>query len=245
MPRTTFLLGCLLLFSRVTLAQTTEKAVFDAHCARCHGIGGTGGEGPSLARPVLRHAGDDETLAAVITEGIPGTDMPDNWMLGAAEVEQLVRYVRSLSRVERTPVPGDPVRGKALFEGKGACSLCHIVAGEGGTLGPELTRLGAARGVRYLEESLIAPGVSVAERYVVVRAVAKDGRVIEGLRVNEDSFTLQIRDDSGRYHSLNKLELESLEKKFGASLMPSYQGELSPSEIDDVVSYLASLRGEP
>ncbi len=65
-------------------AQTLGEKVFDAHCARCHGIGGTGGEGPTLAVPMLRHAGDDEALASVIENGIENTDMPGNWMLGAS-----------------------------------------------------------------------------------------------------------------------------------------------------------------
>ena len=43
---------------------------------RCHGIGGTGGEGPNLAVPVLRHAGDDEALAS---------PAPISWRLMAPE----------------------------------------------------------------------------------------------------------------------------------------------------------------
>jgi hypothetical protein len=66
-----------------------------------------------------------------------------------------------------------------------------------------------------------------------------------GLRVNEDSFTLQLRDQAGRIHSFSKLELEGLEKLPGESLMPSYQSELSETGLEDLVAYLASLRGEP
>ena len=236
---------CCVLTAGGAVAQTPGKVLFDGHCSRCHGIGGTGGEGPSLALPVLRHAADDETLASVITNGIPDTDMPGNWMLGEREVQQVVQYVRSLSRAEPEAVPGDSDRGRLVFEGKGACNICHIVGGDGGALGPDLSNVGAVRGAAYLRESLVSPGKKVAQRYVLVRARTDDGREITGVRVNEDSFTVQVRDESGRFHSMSKLSLEKLEKRFGESLMPSYEGELSASELDDVVSYLASLRGEP
>jgi len=225
-------------------AQTPAKTLFNAQCARCHGIGGTGGEGPSLAVPVLRHAGDDEALASVIENGIENTDMPGNWMLGASEIEALVHYVRSLSRVDAVPLPGDSAQGKSLYDGKGACNVCHIVDGDGGTVGPDLSIIGLTRGADYLLQSLVAPGETVSERYVVVRATTSDQREVVGVRVNEDSFTVQVRDDAGRFYSLDKFSLSTFEKKFGESLMPSYESELSSEELDDIVAYLASLRGE-
>jgi len=225
-------------------AQTSGKVLFDAHCARCHNVGGTGGEGPNLAVPVLRHAPDDESLAAVMRGGIPNTEMPGNFMLGDAEVTSLVTYVRSLGRVEPGSVPGDAASGKSLFDGKGACAVCHIVDGVGGTVGPDLSSVGVLRGTDYLRESLSDPGASVPEKFVNVRAVTRDGTEVEGVRVNEDSFTVQLRDARGRIHSLEKKTLRAFEKKFGESLMPSYEGQLSPSEIDDVVAFLTDLKGE-
>lgn len=225
-------------------AQTFGKTVFDGHCARCHGIGGTGGEGPSLAVPVLQHAADDEALASVIVNGIPNTDMPDNWMVGTAEVDALIEYVRSLGRVDAEELPGDRERGKEVYEGKGACSVCHVIDGDGGTIGPDLSTIGLTRGSRYLHESLVAPGATVGSRYVVVTAVTEDAREVTGVRVNEDSFTVQVRDSVGRFHSFDKYSLTSFEKHFGESLMPGYESELTADELEDLVAYLASLRGE-
>lgn len=221
------------------------RKLFENHCSRCHGIGGTGGEGPGLARPRLRHASDDEALFKLIQDGIEGTDMPDAWQLSDNEVRQVVAYVRSLARVEPEPEPGDPERGKALFSGKGGCSTCHIVEGEGGTLGPDLSEVGLLRGASYLRQSLVAPETTVPEGYLLVRAVTSTGDVIQGVRMNEDSFSIQIRDDRGRFHSLQKRELEELSKKFGESPMPSYRSQLTDAELDDLVAYLASLRGGP
>jgi cytochrome c oxidase cbb3-type subunit 3 len=217
--------------------------LFVVHCARCHGVGGTGGEGPSLRNPELRHAADDETLQKVIQEGIPGTSMPDNWMISLEQARQIAAYVRSIGRVEKTALPGDPENGRGIFEAKGGCSACHIVEGEGGILGPDLSQIGLMRGASYLRESLEAPGAATPPGYTLVEAVTSDGVSVSGVRVNEDSFTIQIRDERGRFHSLRKAELRSLEKKFRESLMPSYASDLTATEMDDLIAYLASLRG--
>src|SRR5215471_17089117 len=57
------------------------KRAFDANCARCHGIGGTGDTGPSLAQPSLPRARDDSLLRTLIRNGIGGTEMPGSFWL--------------------------------------------------------------------------------------------------------------------------------------------------------------------
>ena len=78
--------------------------------------------------------------------------------------------------------------------------------------------------------------------YLPIRIVTNDGREVRGIRVNEDSFTIQLRDTNNRFHSFRKSELRQLEKQFGASLMPSFKDRLSTSELNDLVAYLLSLR---
>src|SRR5262249_25605148 len=149
-----------------------------------------------------------------------------------------------------------PARGKALYDGKGVCATCHIVGGAGSGKGPELTDIGSRRGLEYLRESLLDPGAHHPERrvpyepnaydaYLLVRAVPRQGDPIVGTRVNEDSFTIQVRDGAGGLRSLRKADLASLEKQEASSPMPSYRGLLTDGEIDDLVAYLATLRGTP
>ena len=64
------------------------------------------------------------------------------------------------------------------------------------------------------------------------------------MKVNEDVFTIQLRDAGNHFHSLRKRELRELDEDRKASLMPSYRDVLSTSEIEDIVTYLAGLRGE-
>jgi putative heme-binding domain-containing protein len=231
-------------------------ALFDVQCARCHGIGGTGGMGPPLAGAKLRRAGDEEALIALLFEGVPGTAMGRAWQLSEGELAQVAAYVTSLGRVPAAPLPGDPVRGKAIYDGRVACATCHIVRGVGSGRGPELTEVGRRRGADHLRQSILDPGAHLPERrvpyepniyaaYLVVRAVPRGGAEIMGTRVNEDSFTIQVRDGAGRLHSLRKADLSTLEKQEATSLMPSYRGALTAAEVDDLVAYLMTLRGEP
>jgi cytochrome c oxidase cbb3-type subunit III len=67
---------------------------------------------------------------------------------------------------------------------------------------------------------------------------------VEGLRVNEDAFTVQVRDVSGTIHSFRKDELIDYEKVFAHSLMPEYSAALSDEDMNDLISYMMSLRSE-
>jgi len=75
--------------------------------------------------------------------------------------------------------------------------------------------------------------------------VTKAGRSITGVRINEDTFSIQIRDLSNQFHSFWKNELTDIVKEPKRSIMPSYQSILSAAELDDMLAYLESLRGRP
>ncbi len=228
------------------------ESLFRVHCARCHGMLGDGGEGPSLKRPRLRHAPDDLTLFDVISEGIPGTGMPGTWAASDAELWQLAGYVRQLGSLPPEPMPGDPGRGRVLYETTGACATCHISRGEGRGVGPELSDVGLRRNAEYLRRALTNPDADYpmltsqltgrVNAFLTVRLVAADGEY-EGLRVAEDEFSIQIRDLTGTLRSFDKRRLIRLDKAFGHSLMPGYETRLSAAEVNDLVSYLMSLKG--
>jgi len=219
------------------------EKLYESHCSLCHGQTGGGGKGPNLAQPTLRHAPTVERLAEVIKEGLPGTEMPGAWQLTDREAMQVAQYVRSLGRTAIVKLPGDPAHGRALYESKG-CGSCHIVQGEGSSLGPELTDVGARRNADYLKRAVIQPAAMVPEAYLVVRVTTRDGKTIRGMRVNEDTFTIQVRDASNHVYSFRKSALLNLEKQFNQSLMPSFESALTAAELDDLIAYLASLRGQ-
>ena len=143
--------------------------------------------------------------------------------------------------------------GETVYKESG-CSDCHMIAGQGGNIGPELTRIGSMRGASNLRERLVNPTGNlpkegnVADRgkwtlYLMFRAVTKDGRAIEGYRAGEDSFTIVLRDRNGVFHALWKPGLHSLEKEPTQSFMPSFKETLSAAQLDNLVAYLTTLKG--
>jgi len=114
--------------------------------------------------------------------------------------------------------------------------------GEGGVAGPDLSIIGAVRSASHLRESLVDPQAAVPEDYLLVTVVPKNGASVTGARVNEDSFSIQVRDNSGRSYSFWKSEITNIEKQRGKSPMPSFKEQLSDSELTDLVAYLASLK---
>ncbi len=224
------------------------EKLFRVHCARCHGIAGEGGEGSNLAKPRLKYAPDDAALIALLGEGIPGTGMPAIWTLNAEQAPKVAAYVKTLGRIAAEVMPGDPGRGAEIYRTSGGCPACHIVSGHGSGIGPELTDVGDRRGLQYLRQSLVDPATAQSQTagyrdYLTVRATSADGRV-EGMRISEDAFSVQIRDVGGVVHSLRKDELEEFEKIFAHSLMPEYGAALPQEDMDDLISYLMSLRSE-
>lgn len=218
------------------------EKLFIAHCALCHGIGGTGGRGPALNRPELTSGSTNQPLFQIIKTGIDGTEMPGAWQLTDREINQVAGYVKSLGSTAIVKLPGDPVKGKQYYDAKG-CSACHIAGGRGGNMGPDLSNIGARRSAGYLRQALLDPGAAVPDGFMVVSVTTRDGKKVRGVRSNEDSFTIQLRDASNAFHSFRKNQLTELKKEFGASLMPGYRDVFGASEIDDLVAYLAGLRG--
>jgi cytochrome c oxidase cbb3-type subunit 3 len=228
------------------------KRLYEQNCSTCHGADAGGDEGPDL-RGVPARLGD-AAAENIIRRGIPGTTMPRFPGLSDKDAANIVGFLRSLDIATTSgTVKGDAKHGEALYQSSG-CSACHIIAGQGGVVGPELTRIGAMRGPASLKARLLDPGANLPENgtgfysskwteYLMFRAVEKDGHVVEGMRVSEDSFTIDLKDAGGRLHGFWKPDLRSLKAEPGKSFMPSFKDNLSAAQMDDLVAYLMSLKG--
>ena len=233
------------------------SSLFRANCSPCHGLNaGGGGRGPDLRSGLWVHGGSDAAIFRTITQGVPGTEMPAN-PFEDSEIWALVAYLRSVGAATKTPVAGDSSEGQRFFFGKGACAQCHMVKGRGGVLGPDLTRVGAARSVTYLTESVREPNkdlslamsdpnnhYGIPAEYDTVTAVTLDGRKVIGVAKNEDAFSLQLLGQDNKLHLFLKKDLRDVihERR---SLMPAYpESRLSKQELQNLLAYLTSLRGE-
>jgi putative heme-binding domain-containing protein len=202
-------------------------------------VNGAGGSGPNLTTGIFYHGRADADLFRNISEGIPGTAMPDQFF-SAVQIWQIVAYVRSLSESPVRPVlAGKPARGAQLFRQKG-CSQCHLIRGEGGVRGPDLSVIGSQRSTAHLREAITDPNANVAPEYWVAKIITSKGKTRSGFLLNQDSYAVQFLDFTDGLQTVARSEL----KDFGidrSSIMPSYKSTLSAAELDDLIAYLASL----
>jgi putative heme-binding domain-containing protein len=214
---------------------------FRSTCANCHGPDGDQIAGIDLGRGQFRRQLSDQELAGIIRNGIPNTPMPAT-NISEAQAAKIVAYLRSTAASRRTAVAsGDAMRGKSIFDGKGACASCHRVNGAGSRVGPDLSRIGQLRRSVELEQSLLDPAADVQPGNRFYRVVTREGVTVTGRLLNHDTFTVQMLDSTEQLRSFVKADLK--EQGFVATPMPSYRGRLDAQETADVVSYLVSLKG--
>ncbi len=198
---------------------------FRSNCAFCHGLGAKGGgRGPDLTRANKRHGTSDAEVFHNIHDGIPGTAMPAATNGGI---------------------------GVGMSDG-----TCHMVNGKGGRLGPDLSSVGSSRSIEALVESMRNPSKRLAEgiyeplkdysqEYETVTVVTSEGTKLQGVVLNEDSFTVQMLDTREQLHSFEKSKLRSYEKT-RESLMPAYDTKTLPDkDLKDLIAFLltASAQG--
>ena len=216
--------------------------IFRSHCAECHGLHGEGGRGPNLSTGVFFHGSTDADLMRNISDGIPGTAMPSVFF-SPVQVSHLIAYVRSISSGSGASRPkGDLKHGKEVFREKG-CIGCHLVRGEGGAKGPDLSTIGSQRSAEHLRQAILEPDATVPRAYWVAKVTLENGSGYAGFLCNEDSHTVQILDFSKGLTSLSKDAFRAFEID-KHSIMPSYKSRLSESEVDDLVAYLWSLKSQ-
>jgi putative heme-binding domain-containing protein len=216
--------------------------LYSANCSFCHGASGDSIAGVDLRSGKFRHAVSDEDLGRVILAGIPGTAMPPH-KFDAMEINGVIAYIRSMRDFNTAPVAtGDPIRGRDLYEGKGACNGCHRIGSAGSRMAPDLTAIGTIRAAAVLEQKLLDPNSTMLPINRSVRAITKTGKVISGRRLNEDTFSVQILDSHENLVSLMKSDLTEY-TVLPITPMPSYKDKLTGQEISDVVAYLLTLKG--
>jgi len=230
-------------------------SLFRANCSPCHGLSARGGgRGPDLTSGSWTHGSTDSAIFHTITQGVPGTEMPANGFEDS-EIWAIVAYLRSLSPPKHPIVSGDPASGKKIFFESAGCSQCHMVNGSGGLLGPDLSRVGAARSVSYLIDSIRQPDKQISSGmvdpnnhyglplvYDTVTVVTAGGKRITGVARNEDTFSVQLLATDQSLQLFLKKDVKEVihERK---SLMPPYpEDTLSASQLQDLIAYLETLR---
>jgi putative heme-binding domain-containing protein len=222
-------------------AVAMGRQIYLGACSACHGTSGNGGTGPSLVNGLQVRRANDRQLFDSIRGGVKSTDMPPFPNFKDEEVWALVAFVRSLSAPALTAnLPGSPTAGRELFFGSAGCSNCHMVAGRGGFLGPDLSDAGHLRTAAQLKESLLQPNVRIEKGFDGI-TVRSQGREISGVAKNWNNYSVQILDANGEIHLLSRSDVDRMEHA-KASLMPAdYERRLTAAQQRDLMAFLGSL----
>jgi putative heme-binding domain-containing protein len=228
-----------------TQAEVEEgKRRYRTSCIGCHGSEGASVSGIDLGRGRFRRVTSDEDLVKVILEGVPGTGMPAT-PLSPSRAWAVVAYLRSMSdpggRRSVAAARGDEARGKALFRGKAGCGACHRIGSEGGRTGPDLSDAGVMLRAIEIETAMLDPDAEYTLTSRPYRVVLRDGTEVAGMLLNQDSYSVQMRDGAGNLRSFARAELR--ESGEARSAMPSYRGKLDAQELADLVAYVSAQRG--
>ncbi len=214
--------------------------VYTQQCALCHGPQGDLVDGIDLSLGQFRTAQSDADLGVIIAEGAAEGRMPA-FNLRAEELSGAIAYIRAGFDTDGVAVIiGDPIRGKALSEGKGECASCHRVRGVGPRTAPDLSNIGAIRTPALLQRTLLDPATALLPINRPVRLVTRNEETIVGRRLNEDTYTVQVIDSQERLRSIKKTDLVSYEISDQPSKQPT---TMSSEEVADVIRYLLTLGG--
>lgn len=225
-------------------ALRSGSTLYRQKCANCHGMDGRGVRGPDLTQ-VWASGRTDPGLFRTVRLGIPGTEMPPATGYGGTtddEIWKILAHLRTLA----APAPNDPPRGNAengerIFRAN--CIGCHTLGARGGRLGPDLSRVGASRTRASLALRIRGGVEGFQPGYEPVTLMTPDGQQIQGVRKNEDLFSIQIMDTRERVQGYLREDLQTVTDG-KRSPMPRYGVDaINESALDDLVAYLATLRG--
>ena len=228
-----------------------DKAIEAGHelylsvCSGCHGPTAEGGRGPNLITARNARRASNEELFTMIKNGIPGSDMPPS-PLPEEQIWQMAAFVRNLSApAYLQSVRGDYEAGKAVYYGKGGCTKCHMIRGEGGFLGPDLTNIGVSSNMAGLREAIFEPNKRFTDGFRPVVVTTKDGKKIQGVAKNNSNYSIQVLDNSGKLHLLDKNDVSEAFFREKTWMPANYSERLSEAEQNDLLAFLAKQAIRP
>ncbi len=153
--------------------------------------------------------------------------------------KQIAAYTQKLQTGNEEP---DRYAGEKLFQKN--CGKCHILFGDGGKIGPDLTAFKRDDVSRMLV-NIVNPSAEIREGFETFLVVTEDGRTVNGFLADQDNNVIVIRSADGQSITIERENIDEMlpQKK---SLMPEgILDKLSEKEVRDLFSYLRSSQPLP
>jgi putative heme-binding domain-containing protein len=231
------------------------EAIYSQTCTVCHGKDGAAGEmAPAVAAPSRRYnRATDDAVFDAIKNGIPQTQMaPFKTQFSDDQIWKIVAYIHGLRGTAiDAPTQGNAANGEQIFWAKGQCGSCHMIRGKGSLIGPDLSDIAGIRKTQSIVNALTKPIHRIPgdggthdsvlmplQSYQPVRVTLADGKVINGVLRNEDSFSLQVFGTDNQLYLFDRSKLKEVYYQ-PKSLMPTdYDKRLTPEEFQDLLAFL-------
>ncbi|HEY4260918.1 MAG TPA: dehydrogenase, partial [Schlesneria sp.] len=151
------------------------------------------------------------------------------------------RQQQRLDEVVNSLGKGDVRRGQLVFQNsKVACSACHAIGYLGGTVGPDLSRIGQIRSERDLLEALLFPSVSFVRSYEPILIVTKSGKSFNGLIRRESADEITLLTGAKEETRISRDDIEEI-RPGTVSIMPAgLDTQLTKEQLADLVAFLKS-----
>jgi putative heme-binding domain-containing protein len=224
-------------------AITAGMGAYRVRCADCHGMDARGIRGPDITQ-VWAKGRTDAALFRTIRNGVPNTEMPAHPAPRTSDQDiwRILAYLKTISPSTAAAAgPGNASAGEHLFATN--CVGCHRIGDRGGNLGPDLSRIGAARARAAMARQIRGTMGSFKTGYEPVTLTTPGGQEIRGVKKNEDLFSVQVMDTRERIQGYLRDDMRSVSDE-KTSTMPVFGSDkLSDAELDDLLAYLESLHG--
>jgi putative heme-binding domain-containing protein len=163
-------------------------------------------------------------------------------LLAARGVDPVRQAARLAELTDATKTGNAKAGREVFFSNKALCSRCHRVNGQGETIGPDLSMVGAIRQHHELVEAVVEPSASFVRSYRPVILATADGRTHTGVISSEASTEVTLRTAEFAELRIPRKEIEAF-KESDVSIMPAgVDQRLSRTELADLIAYLASLK---
>jgi putative heme-binding domain-containing protein len=215
--------------------------LYRSRCADCHGIDASGVRAPDL-RQVWASGRTDSGLFQTLRNGVPGTEMPPVQRASDDDLWKILAYLRTLAAPVPTDVPaGNAENGERVFRAQ--CAGCHRAAGRGGRLGPDLSRIGVSRSRAVVIRRIRGAVEDFTAGFEPVTVTTKNGEAVQGVKKNEDLFSVQVMDSRERIQGYLKSDVREVADGTQSAMPVFGPDRLSESDLTDLLSYLSTLKG--
>jgi len=183
--------------------------------------------------PFHRRGDDDVKKLETILEDMGGELPPEQMpqQLSSQEMNRLELDIKASA---------DPQKGENIYR-RLNCMSCHAIGGAGGTIGSDLSSLGANAPTDYIIQSILSPSEDIKDGFELNRIVKKDGTVITGYVARETSSEVIIEDMAGQEISIPQSQINVHETVPGSLMPPGLTAPLERKEFIDLIGFLSKL----